>query len=272
MKNIKHIIAMALAAGVMCSCDPNEDRFSMGEPLTPADLKYSVTQDPLYDNKVFLENQTPGTFPYWQYGLGTSTREMDTVIFPFAGEYWIKYTAMGKAGTLSDSTEITVSENDLNFFSDPTWNLLTGGVEGKYWKLARVTLGPATDYKSVWGDVGWWSPDAYNWNDSAYFDLNGGYNYKRYHAGVVTESNFSLNLNEVLSGSVLPEPGEAITILDGNQLPVKDGSNEMAGSNKTRYRIYKISADTLVVGQGSYYTASRTTENWGYYHWYIWQK
>jgi hypothetical protein len=272
MKKIKYFLLSGILAGVMFSCDPNEDRESMGEPLTPADLKYSITQESGYDNKVFLENQTHGTIPYWQYGLGTSTRDMDTVIFPFAGDYWIKFTALGKAGMLSDSTQINVSENDPNYFSDPTWNLLTGGVDGKYWKLVRVTLGPATDYTAVWGDVNWWAADAYNWNDSAYFDLNGGYHYTRFHNGQQTGSNFDLNLSEALSNNVLADPGRALSILDGNQLPVKDGSNEMAGSLKTHYRIYKLSADTLIVGQGSYYTASRTTEDWSYYHWYVWQK
>jgi hypothetical protein len=167
---------------------------------------------------------------------------------------------------------INVSENDPNFFADPTWNLLTGGVEGKYWKLARVTLGPATDYTSIWADVNWWSAETYNWNDSAYFDLNGGYNYKRYHNGQVIESSFDLDLDELLTNNILTEAGRSISILSDNQLPIKDGSNEMAGLNKARYRIYKLSADTLIVGQGSYYTASRTTENWGFFHWYVWQK
>jgi len=272
MKSLKYLIITGLIGGTLFSCDPAEDREELGEPLSPADLNYSVTQEVNYDNKVFLEHQTPGSIPYWEHAVGTSTRQRDTVIFPFGGTYEIKYTAFGNAGSVSDVTQITVSDNDPEFFSDPAWNLLTNGMEGKHWKLVRVTLGPATDYNSVWGDVSWWSPETYNWNDTAHFDLNGGFNYTRYHNGAATSSGFTFDTNEVLTNNVLADPGKSITIPSGNQMSVKDGSNEMAGPNKTRYRIFKLSADTLIVGQGSYYTASRTTENWSYYHWYVWQK
>lgn len=272
MKHIKNLLLAGLIGSALWACDPIEDREVLGEALTPADLNYSITQEAGYDNKVYLENLTPHVIPHWQHLQGRSTREKDTVVFPFGGNYWIKYTAYGNGGALSDSTQVTVTDNDPNYFADPNWNLLTNGMEGKYWKLVRVTLGPATNYNSVWGDVGWWAPDAYNWDDSAYFDLNGGFNYKRYHNGEVIQSSFTFNPAEILADNVLTEPGPAITIPSPNQMPVKDGSNEMSGLNKTHYRVFKLSADTLIVGQGSYYTASRTTEDWSYYHWYVWQK
>jgi hypothetical protein len=269
MKHIKNLLLVGLMGSALSACDPAEDRESLGEPLSASDLNYSVSQQPGYDNMVYLENQTPQTIPYWDYVIGTSTRDKDTVVFPFGGDYWIKYTAFGKGGSAIDSTKVTVTENDPEYFSDPSYDLLTNGMNGKYWKLVRVTLGPATNHEAIWGDVSWWSADAYNWNDSAYFDLNGGFHFKRFHNGEVTESKFDLNLNEVLTGAVIPDPGRSILINGGNQLPVRDGSNEMAEINKTHYRIYKLSADTLIVGQGAYYTASRTTEDWSYYHWYV---
>ena len=268
MKKIQFAL-FGLAGAFFFGCDPVEDRETMGEPLSSADLQYSITQQPGYDNQVYLQNETPQVIPYWDYVIGTSTRAKDTVVFPFGGDYWIKYTAFGKGGSTTDSTMITVTDNDPEYFNDPSWQLLTNGMEGKYWKLVRVSLGPATNYESVWGDVSWWSADAYNWNDSAYFDLNGGFHFKRFHNGEVTESKFDLNTHEVLTGAIIPDPGQSIFIPNPNQLPVKDGSNEMAEINKTKYRIYKLTADTLIVGQGSYYTANRTTEDWSYYHWYV---
>jgi hypothetical protein len=274
MKNINIFLLPALLAASLLSCDPAEDRESLGSPIAPADLKYSVSQETNYDNKVFLENLTRGSIPYWEYAIGKSTRDMDTVVFPFAGDYWVKFTAFGRAGAISDSTNITVSKNDINYFADPGWNLLTNGTEGKYWKLVRVTLGPATNYNSVWGDVNWWSADTYNWNDSAYFDLKGNFNYIRYKNGEAIPGNFVFNPKEVLTGTVIPAMGKSITISEGNQMMIRDGSNEMSELNKTHYRIYKLSADTLIVGQGSYYTQSRNvpSEDWSYYHWYVWQK
>lgn len=263
------IICSGVAAGMLSACDPIEDRESLGAPLSSSQLQYSITQQPGYDNQVFMENQTPSTIPYWDFVIGTSTRQKDTVVFPFGGDYWIKYTAFGRGGSVIDSTQITVSENDPEYFSDPSWELLTNGTTGKYWKLVRVSLGPASNYKSVWADVNWWAPEAYNWDDSAYFDLNGGFHFKRFHNGVVTESKFDLDTNEVIPGAAIPDPGQSILIANPNQLPVKDGSGEMAEINKAKYRIYKLNADTLIVGQGAYYTASRTTEDWSYYHWYV---
>src|SRR5688572_2215137 len=93
MKNIKNLLLAGATACAMFACDPIEDREVLGEPITTADLNYSVTQEPGYDNKVFLQNMTPNTIPYWQHAIGTSTRAKDTVIFPFGGDYWIKYSA-----------------------------------------------------------------------------------------------------------------------------------------------------------------------------------
>src|SRR5690349_10144269 len=130
MKNIKYLLFIVYTA-MAFSCAP--DYAELGTPLTPSDLKYSVTQDPSYDNKVFLSSESEGVIPYWDYGLGISTQGKDTIIYPFAGNYWVKYTGFGRAGSLTDSTEITVSENDLSAFSAPEWNNLTNGVAGKTW-------------------------------------------------------------------------------------------------------------------------------------------
>lgn len=271
MKHLKDILLGGLLASAMLSCDPIEDRDSMGGELKPSDIKFSVTQEPGYDNKVYLENRTKATIPYWEYVIGTSTRQADTIIFPFAGDYRIKFTAFGSAGSLKDSLDITISENDVEYFSDPGWELLTNGVNGKYWTLARITLGPASNVNSVWADVNWWGADVTNWNDSAYFDLDRNFNFIRFHNGQQTKSTFTFNTNEVIAGSVIPAPGKSIKINGDNQMNIKDGSSEMAEQNKTRYRIYKLTADTLIVGQGSYYTASRATpdQDWGFFHWYV---
>lgn len=272
MNNIKNNIVLGLLTGFLFCCDPIEERESLGRQFAPDDLKFSVTQDPSYNNKVYLENQTPSSIPFWEFVIGTSTRESDTIIFPFAGDYMVKFTAFGRGGSLQDSSQITIEENDPYYFADPDWELLTNGIDGKYWKLTKVTLGPATNYKSVWADAGtWWSADAYNWSDSAYFDLNKNFNFIRFHNGQEIKSTFTFDTNEVIAGSVIPGPGKSIRINGNNQMNIKDGSNEMAESNKARYRIFRLTSDSLVVGQGSYYTATRatSTEDWSYFHWYV---
>jgi hypothetical protein len=274
MKFIKFNLFIAAVGAVFSACDPIEDRETLGERIPKSEVKFTVTQQQDFANRVFLENQTPNTIALWEYKVGavtfTSNRVKDTVTFIFPGEYWIKFKAYGQGGASdTDSVKVTVTNLCGDCITDPGLIALTNKTEGKYWKLFRVSLGPATPpYNAAWGDVSWWSQDAYNWNDSAYFDLDNAFNYKRYHNGQVISSGFLFDKeNLMIAGNAVP--GNAISILGGNQMSIKDGSNEMAEANKARYRVYRLDADTLVVGQGAYYTPSRAGEDWGYYHWYV---
>ncbi len=261
---IKGIILVACSCAII-SCTPDYDN-ELGSVPDPSKLKYSITQDPNYDNKIFLESQTPNVIPYWDYELGTSNRFMDTIIIPFKGDFWVKYRAMASGGSSLDSTMISVSQFDPGFFSDPAWELLTNGEQGRTWKLVAVRAGDAksTTY-SDWGDASWVSAD---FGDSAYFNLDKGFNYTRYTDGVPTKSTFSLDLDELLPDAYLNTPGKALVINGGNRLPAHDVSNEMAASLKNRFRIYKLSNDTLVLGQGGYYTEN-PSGTFSYFHWYL---
>lgn len=265
MKRIVNYFLFILCGAVILSCAPNYEN-ELGSVPDPSQLQYSVTQDPNYDNKVFLQSLTPAVIPYWNYELGTSNLMLDTVIIPFKGDYWVKYRAMAQGGSSVDSTKITVSQFDPNYFADPAWQKLTNGEDGRTWKLVAVRAGDAksTTY-SDWGDASWVTAD---FGDSAYFDLNKGFNFVRYTSGVPTKSTFSLDLNEVLTNAYLNTPGKALVINGGNKMPANDPSNEMLSNLKNRFRIFKLSNDTLVLGQGAYYTAD-PTGGWTYWHWYI---
>jgi len=266
MKSIANYIIAAGCSFTIFSCAPDYDH-ELAPVLNPSQLKYSVTQQEGYDNKIFLQSLTPAIIPYWDYELGTSTKLLDTITLPFKGQFWVKYRAMGASGSSIDSTKITVSQFDPNYFADPAWQKLTNGESGRTWKLIAVKAGDAksTTYND-WGDASWVTAD---FGDSARFDLEKGFNFTRYTAGVPTKSTFSMNTNEVLTGTYLNMPGKSITINGGLKMPANDPSNEMAPTLKNRFRIYKLSKDTLVLGQGAYYTESRTTEGWGYFHWYL---
>ena len=269
MKNNTKYAGAILLLVFAIACSPSEDKIGLGSVLSKSQLKYTVTQNPDYKNQFFLKSETEGVISYWDYELGHTNKTIDTVVLPFEGTYYIKYSAFAAGGRTIDSVEVTVPENDQTFFSDPKWEQLTGNSQGKYWELYRVTLGPASDYTAVWGEPSWWPAGAANFNDSCYFDLDKGFHYKRYHNGIVTPSAFVLDTDEVLTGTVLTDPGAAIGIPSTNQMAVADGSNEMAKDNKTRYRVYFLNNDTLVVGQGAYYTSDRPSQDWGYYHWYV---
>jgi hypothetical protein len=266
MKLVRNCIILIGCSIVIFSCTPDYDN-ELGAVPDPSQLQYSVSQDPAYDNKVFLESLTPRVIPYWDYELGTTNKILDTVIIPFKGDFWVKYRAMAGGGSSVDSTLITVSQFDPEYFSDPAWQTLTNGEFGRTWKLVAVRGGDAksTTY-SDWGDASWLTTDM---GDSVEFDLDKGFNFVRYTEGVPTASTFSLDVNEVLTDAYLNTPGKALIINGGNKMPAHDPSNEMAPSLKNRFRIFKLSNDTLVLGQGGYYTESRQSEGWSFFHWYI---
>ncbi|MEO7989170.1 MAG: hypothetical protein ABI663_06480 [Chryseolinea sp.] len=188
MKNIKYLLLIGCTA-IAFSCTP--DYPELGEPLSPSDLKYTVTQDPSYDNKVFLSNESEGVVPYWDYGLGVSNHGKDTIIFPFFGDYWVKFTGFGRAGSLTDSTQIHITENDPSYFDSPAqWKLLTNGELGKTWifdttapigyygKEFIAHTGSSDDWSYFPGDCPDWSGFGCGtpWGEMT-FDLNGSYNY-----------------------------------------------------------------------------------------------
>lgn len=187
MKNIKYLVLFGFTA-ITFSCNP--DYPELGTPLSPSDLKYTVTQDPSYDNRLYFSSESEGVIPFWDYGLGISNQPKDTIIYPFGGSFWVKYTGFGRAGSLTDSTEITVSENDPSFFSDPQWNFLTNGAAGKTWifdptapigyygKDYLAQTGSSDDWSYFPGDCPDWSGFGCGiyWGEMT-FDLNGSYNY-----------------------------------------------------------------------------------------------
>lgn len=187
-------IAFTLAGLVMlaAACSPSEDKASLPRPLASDALQFSVTQQQGKDNLVYLQSQTPGVIPYWDFGSGTSTLANDTIIFPFSGDYVIHYDASTPGGFVKgDSVTIHVTNTDLSSLTDPSWANLTGGQLGKTWVLdmARPVGWYGYDYLKHNGSADDWSwhPD-YAGNEwvmpnrdygEMTFDLNNGKNYHR---------------------------------------------------------------------------------------------
>jgi len=191
MKNNTAFILLSLMA-LMTSCAPSIDKAELPQPLKADVLKFNVTQEKGNDNVVYLESQTPGVIPYWDFGSGTSTMADDTVIFPFSGDYVIRYAVSTAGGFVpGDSVTIHVTTTDLSYLTDPSWAYLTNGQSGKTWVLdmARPIGWYGYDYLKHNGSADDWSwqPD-YAGNewvmaDRDYgemtFDLNNGKNYHR---------------------------------------------------------------------------------------------
>jgi len=249
MKTIKHLLRAIGCIALVFSCTPDYPKF--GAPLSPSDVKFSVTQDPSYDNKVFLSNETIGVLPYWDYGLGVSHHDKDTIVFPFFGDYWVKFTAFGRAGSRTDSTKITVTKNDPNYFSSPPeWNLLTNGAAGKTWVFDSVDpityygkdyvahTGSSDDWMYDPGSCPSWSgfPCGTDWGEMT-FDLNGNYNI------TVKQKSLTDNTYTTTKGIFgFDIKGKTMSFIG---VPMLRSANN---ANWNQAYVFEVSADVLYLG------------------------
>jgi hypothetical protein len=233
MKN--YIIILLLF--VLASCTKEDQETLSGPTLSQADIKYTVTQEQGHDNIVMLNSLTKGSYiPFWQYSGGFSKSLSDTINLPFAGDYIIKYSVYTSGGPLNDSTKITVSENDPQYFHNPSWNLLTNAQDGKTWVWATdrptgICYGNGSGGATA---PEWWQNGiAYLTDqgvaaDEMTFDLKGSKNYSITHAGVTTTASFDL---DTLSQSI------------------KITGSDISLGNKVTYVIVKLTADELTLAQ-----------------------
>lgn len=189
MKSLIIIILAAMVVGYT-ACSPAEEKDSLPTPPPVSNLKFEVSQKQGKDNVVYLKSLTPNAIPYWDYNSGTSTRAQDTVIYPFSGDYLIKYGVNASGGFVpGDSVTVHVTTTDLSYITDPAWAFLTNGQPGKTWKLnmAKPIGWFGLDYGKGSGDDWSWHPD-YAGNEwvmpnkdygEMTFNLNNAKNYQR---------------------------------------------------------------------------------------------
>ena len=130
MKNlIKQLTVIILAVFIFTSCKKQE--YNLDRLLDRSELKFDVIQDLTLDaggNTVILVNNTPDAIGLWNYGTGISTKSRDTVRFAFEGEYEIKFLVSNGGGiTEAEPIKIKVTQDNLNYVSDPLWINLSGG-------------------------------------------------------------------------------------------------------------------------------------------------
>lgn len=236
MKKFITLSLLALSA-MLVSCT-KEDEESLGGPtIAKSDMKFAVTQEQGHDNIVMLNSLTPGGYiPFWEYNGGFSKKKQDTINLPFAGNYTIRYTIYTQGGPLSDSTNITVSENDPEYFASPLWSLLTNGENGKTWVWASDIPGGICHGNGSGGATApeWWQNGIEYLrsegvaDDEMTFDLKGAKNFTLAHAGTSQKAIFELDtLNKTL----------------------KITGGDISLGNKVTYVIVKLTADELTLAQ-----------------------
>lgn len=139
MKHIKQtIVAACVVMLVIFSCKKEE--YSLGRLLDKSEINMEVKQDLAVDaggNTVYLINHTDKVEPVWDYATGKSIRRVDTVRYAFKGDYKIARSAITGGGIVYlDTITIHVTQDNLNYVSDPLWIALSGGPGNeKVWML-----------------------------------------------------------------------------------------------------------------------------------------
>lgn len=245
-----NIIAAAIIAALTAACSPKEKRTDMPAIINESQLSFNVSQKQGHDNIVYLQSNTKGVIPYWDFAEGVSRKVNDTVSLPFSGEYFIKYGVSSPGGFVIDSTKITVSNTDLSLIADPEWGLLAGDQpEGKTWVLdMSAPIGwYGFDYGKPSGDNWSWHPD-YAGNEwvmpnrdygQMNFNLNGSKNYSRdikNEAGQVTHCG----------GKFSVDPVKGMVYLVGCEL-LLGGDYYKNVSNWSDIKILELSATSMIL-------------------------
>lgn len=240
IKNIRYA-CLAFLPWAMLSCDPIEKRDEMPGLISRDQIKFSVTQKSGHDNVVYLENQTKGIIPFWNFGSGISYKQKDTLNIPFAGDYWIKFIAYSGGGAVADSVKITISENDEEFFKDPMWALLTNGAEGKTWVWAtdnptgyvRGIGGYNADNFNPLDGFGWWGTGTDFEKGEFTLDLDGAANFTKSPDGGTPEHGFF----------------ELDTVANNIKFIGATMYNQEADNTTSTYKIGKLTEDELIFCQ-----------------------
>lgn len=209
---MKKILSIFLIGSMMASClSPIEENESMGSLIAASDIDIEVTGITPGSNRIILKNNTPGVGAFWDYIVGTSARQCDTILMPFLGTQTITFTALSGGGHVKATKDVTVEKIDSPL--NPLWNMLAGTDEnGKTWVWATGHPNGGNLWGNGWDDEGapmqWTtlSPEQMGelgfLYDEIVFDLNGGPNFTLIRKGVngnesrEIKDNFVLDVNK----------------------------------------------------------------------------
>ena len=241
-------------AFAVCGCDPIIDDNPIGDIVSPDKLNLEVYNVSEGSNAIVLKNNTPHTGSYWDYGIGTSTRQCDTIVLPYLGDIKIKFIGLCDGGQVETTRTANISKIDHPVQKE--WTLFAGnGIAGKTW-----TWNIAGTDGAVYGTGGWLTEYAPSWdvkpldeledrNCSLIFDLNGGANVTKVDANgkILEKGTFSFDMSTTKNN---PDDGQqwsigqltlsGVTMLSGH--PYGDPSE-----NVHTFEILKLDDNELVL-------------------------
>ena len=197
-KNI--ILALCVFSGLLFSCEPVVDDKPLGGVVDESKLNLEVHATTEGGNQIVMINNTKGVGSYWDYVIGRSAADRDTVLLPFLGEQTITFTGLCDGGTVTTTRKVNVTH--IDHAVAPEWELFAGnGAQGKKWtwdnSVAAVygTGGYLTEFIPDWTSVA--LNDVEDKDGYMVFDLNGAPNFTRYAADgtVVEKGTFAFNMS-----------------------------------------------------------------------------
>lgn len=226
---------------LFAACDPIEDRIDAGAVMSESELLSHINIS-VDGNTVTLENTAPEVISFWQTNFGQQSNQSTASFYiPLENTYIATLTAYCAGGPVTVTKEFAIAQNDPEYFSDPFWELLTNGIDGKTWVWATdypggkiFGIGP---YLASYGPD-WWAP--------AVEELPGQ------GSSTAAEITFDLNLgfnftvsNSVDSSVETPMPGDGagsfnMALGDENHLIFADGSEQIWSYGKITFTNHTI--------------------------------
>lgn len=221
MKKIFRILGCCLTVFTMMSClQASVDDDTLGSVATAEEIAANLDVHGITpgSNKVVIKNNNHGIGGMWDYLVGVSTAQCDTVLIPFTGEQTLKFYATCAGGQVVVEKKVNIDKIDYPL--DPSWFMLAGeGGNGKTWKWDP---NPGRGSWGCYGAGGYgWSADVPNWgcaalgatadngakideNEYITFDLKGGANATLHKAdGTEVKGSFSFTLGTSSAKAVL---------------------------------------------------------------------
>lgn len=210
------LLAMSMTSCLNASVDDD----SLGNIAPAEDIAANLDVHGITpgSNKVIIKNNNMGIGGMWDYLVGITTAQCDTVLIPFLGKQTLKFYATCNGGQVI--VEKTVNIDVIDYPLDPSWAMLAGeGIEGKTW------VWDPNPGRGSWGCYGaggyGWSADVPNWgctdiggtsdagvtvSDKEYitFDLNGGANATLHKAdGTEVKGSFAFSMGTTAEKAAL---------------------------------------------------------------------
>lgn len=128
---------------VITAC--KEDDPQLGPAPTEEDAAFTFEPSTQTPNILNFTSNTDAFLKKWDFGNGTKAEGNEvTGIYPFKGTYTVTLTVYTSGGSISNSLDVVIENDDPTLLDIPVYNMLTGGAaktEGKTWILDATRAG-----------------------------------------------------------------------------------------------------------------------------------